>query len=224
MTVLAVVVARTPDPVDARMDTWLLFLIAARSRGLTTTALRGQPMVDDRRSIMTHTMHRLMQWEFHPPTDAAPPATLLIRLMAGGVFVGEGLLKFVFPATLGVGRFHALGIPAPELMATFVGLVEIVGGLLFLLGWFTRLAAIGRRTGVAHVLGVNFSGFLAWWLWRTVYLSKLPRFEKKLRVALDWTLDLFFAKDLVQFITSRAPTIAYPAAGVLPSSTGHARR
>jgi hypothetical protein len=62
-----------------------------------------------------------------------------------------------------------------------------------------QLAAIGRRTGVARILGVNFSGFLAWWLWRTIYLCKLPRFEKKLRVALDWTLDLFFSKDLVQF-------------------------
>jgi NADH dehydrogenase len=58
-----------------------------------------------------------------------------------------------------------------------------------------QLAAIGRRTGVANILGVNFSGFVAWWLWRTVYLSKLPRLEKKIRVALDWTLDLFFAKD-----------------------------
>jgi NADH dehydrogenase len=61
-----------------------------------------------------------------------------------------------------------------------------------------QLAAIGRRTGVANVLGVNFSGFVAWWLWRTIYLSKLPRAEKKLRVALDWTLDLLFSKDLVQ--------------------------
>jgi NADH:ubiquinone reductase (H+-translocating) len=58
-----------------------------------------------------------------------------------------------------------------------------------------QLAAIGRRTGVANILGLNFSGFIAWWLWRTVYLSKLPRVEKKIRVALDWTLDLFFAKD-----------------------------
>jgi NADH dehydrogenase len=58
-----------------------------------------------------------------------------------------------------------------------------------------QLAAIGRRTGVANVFGVRFSGFVAWWLWRTVYLSKLPRFEKKVRVALDWTLDLCFAKD-----------------------------
>jgi NADH:quinone reductase (non-electrogenic) len=62
------------------------------------------------------------------------------------------------------------------------------------------LASIGKRTGVARILGVNFSGFVAWWLWRTIYLSKLPRFEKKVRVALDWALDLLFSKDLVQFV------------------------
>jgi NADH dehydrogenase len=70
------------------------------------------------------------------------------------------------------------------------------------------LAAIGRRTGVANVLGLKFSGFIAWWLWRTIYLAKLPRLEKKVRVALDWTLDLVFAKDLVQFGTQRAPSIS----------------
>ena len=70
------------------------------------------------------------------------------------------------------------------------------------------LAAIGRRTGVANVLGLKFSGFVAWWLWRTIYLAKLPRLEKKVRVALDWTLDLVFAKDLVQFGTQRAPAIS----------------
>ena len=47
-----------------------------------------------------------------------------------------------------------------------------------------QLAAIGRRTGVANILGINFSGFIAWWLWRTIYLSKLPRLEKKIRVSL----------------------------------------
>ena len=71
-----------------------------------------------------------------------------------------------------------------------------------------QLAAIGQRTGVANIFGINFSGFLAWWLWRTIYLSKLPRFEKKLRVALDWTLDLLFGKDLVQFQTFPAPTVS----------------
>jgi NADH:ubiquinone reductase (H+-translocating) len=73
-----------------------------------------------------------------------------------------------------------------------------------------QLAAIGRRTGVANFFGINFSGFAAWWLWRTIYLSKLPRFEKKLRVAFDWTLDLIFSKDLVQFLDIRAPMDARP--------------
>lgn len=71
-----------------------------------------------------------------------------------------------------------------------------------------QLAALGKRTGVAQILGFNFSGFIAWWLWRTIYLMKLPRFEKKLRVALDWTLDLLFTKDLVKFLTLRAPAVS----------------
>jgi NADH dehydrogenase len=78
------------------------------------------------------------------------------------------------------------------------------------------LASIGRRTGVARILGLNFSGFVAWWLWRTIYLLKLPRFEKKLRVALDWTLDIFFSKDFVQYLHQRAPVIA-DASDVPPS-------
>jgi NADH:ubiquinone reductase (H+-translocating) len=64
-----------------------------------------------------------------------------------------------------------------------------------------QLAAIGRRTGVAEIFGWKFSGFVAWWMWRSIYLSKLPRLEKKLRVALDWTLDVLFSKDLVQFVS-----------------------
>ena len=79
----------------------------------------------------------------------------------------------------------------------------------FVFSTLGQLAAIGRRTGVARVFGLNFSGFIAWWMWRTIYLSKLPRFEKKLRVALDWTLDLLFAKDLVQFTTERATAVSH---------------
>jgi NADH dehydrogenase len=72
----------------------------------------------------------------------------------------------------------------------------------FVFSTIGQLAAIGRRTGVANIMGINFSGFIAWWMWRTIYLSKLPRLEKKLRVALGWSLDLFFSKDLVQFKTN----------------------
>ena len=78
----------------------------------------------------------------------------------------------------------------------------------FVFSTLGQLASIGKRTGVANILGVNFSGFIAWWLWRTIYLSKLPRFEKKLRVGLDWSLDLLFSKDIVQFLMVRAPSVS----------------
>ena len=66
-----------------------------------------------------------------------------------------------------------------------------------------QLATIGRRKGVAMVFGIKFSGFVAWVLWRSVYLMKLPRLPKKLRVMVGWTLDLFFARDIEQMITLR---------------------
>jgi NADH:quinone reductase (non-electrogenic) len=65
------------------------------------------------------------------------------------------------------------------------------------------LASIGHHSGVANVFGLKFSGFIAWWMWRTIYLAKLPRFAKKLRVMTDWTLDLFFGRDIEQMITLR---------------------
>jgi len=59
-----------------------------------------------------------------------------------------------------------------------------------------QLAIIGKRTGIATFLGVNISGFLAWLIWRNVYLSKIPTFDKKTRVFLDWIIDLFFDRDV----------------------------
>jgi uncharacterized membrane protein YphA (DoxX/SURF4 family) len=82
----------------------------------------------------------LLDWVTRPPT-AGPPATLLLRLMAGGVFLSEGILKFVY-TNQGVGRFTKLGFPFPQFTATFVGGLEIVGGLLLIAGLLTRLSAI----------------------------------------------------------------------------------
>jgi NADH dehydrogenase len=70
-----------------------------------------------------------------------------------------------------------------------------------------QLAAIGQRRGIANILGFRFSGFPAWWLWRTVYLYKLPGLQKKVRVAFDWTLDAIFGKDVVMLRTSREVTL-----------------
>ena len=58
------------------------------------------------------------------------------------------------------------------------------------------MAEIGRKTGVATVFGFKLYGFVAWWLWRTFYLAKLPTIKKKLKVMGDWTSDLVFKPDI----------------------------
>lgn len=72
----------------------------------------------------------------------ASGSVILIRLMVGGVFFSEGVQKFLYPDQVGAGRFARIGIPGAELMGPFVGVVEIVCGLLILLGLLTRIAAI----------------------------------------------------------------------------------
>lgn len=67
---------------------------------------------------------------------------ILIRLVVGGVFLSEGIQKFLFPNELGAGRFHKIGIPAPDTMGPFVGLVTITCGSLMVVGLLTRLVAI----------------------------------------------------------------------------------
>ncbi|OBJ55645.1 hypothetical protein A9W95_14930 [Mycobacterium sp. 1423905.2] len=104
----------------------------------------------------------MWRWIAYPPSNA-PAATILIRLMAGGVFCWEGVIKFVFP-NQGVGRFTKIGIPFPEFSADFVGVLEIAGGLLLLFGLFTRFIAIPfivemvvamLSTKIAMFLGVS---------------------------------------------------------------------
>ena len=85
-------------------------------------------------------MKKLWHWFANPPVDG-PSATSLIRFMTGGVFLWEGILKFVY-VNQGVGRFTKIGIPVPEFSAHFVGTFEIVGGILLLLGLFTRFVSV----------------------------------------------------------------------------------
>lgn len=72
---------------------------------------------------------------------AAPAATIVIRFLVGLVFLLEGIKKFLFAAQWGAGRFSKIGIPVPQVMAPFVGVVEIVCGTLLLIGFLTRPAA-----------------------------------------------------------------------------------
>ena len=84
----------------------------------------------------------LMSFFYRLCLTRAPGAVLLIRLMIGGVFLSEGVQKFLFPMALGVGRFGRVGIPASDVLAPLVGGFEVFCGLLVLLGFFTRLAIL----------------------------------------------------------------------------------
>ena len=75
-------------------------------------------------------------------TSKVQSSVILIRIIVGSVFLSEGIQKFLFADALGIGRFIKIGIPAPEIMAPFVGVVEIVCGGLILIGLYTRLAAL----------------------------------------------------------------------------------
>lgn len=74
--------------------------------------------------------------------DRYQAAIVLVRVLVGWVFLSEGVQKFLYPAALGVGRFAKIGIPAPQVMAPFVGGVETFFGALILVGLFTRLATV----------------------------------------------------------------------------------
>jgi len=84
--------------------------------------------------------------------DRAAKSVLLIRILVGWVFLSEGTQKFLFPDSLGVGRFVKIGIPWPQVMAPFVGVVEIVCGSLLLVGLFTRLATLPLLTDICVAL------------------------------------------------------------------------
>ncbi len=85
-------------------------------------------------------------WKYLTGTDALntekPGSIVLIRLIVGGVFLTEGIQKFLFADALGVGRFAKIGIICPAFTAPFVGIVEIVFGGLIILGLFTKLSAV----------------------------------------------------------------------------------
>lgn len=74
-------------------------------------------------------------------TDAAP-ATILIRILVGWVFVSEGIQKFLFPGVRGAGRFESIGLPFPDFLGTLVGGFELVCGALILVGLGVRVAVL----------------------------------------------------------------------------------
>jgi NADH dehydrogenase len=179
-----------------------------------------QVTLDDGTKIPT----RMLVW-----TAGTTPAQVLSRLpcaMQGGRVVANECMQVpdfpgvwalgdcaLVPDPYNQGRFypptaqHAIrmaALVAKNIAASALGLPPRP----FRFKTLGLLATIGRRAGVAEILGMKFSGIIAWWLWRGIYLSLMPGWQKKVRVALDWTLDLFFSKDIVQLPTLQTVTIS----------------
>jgi uncharacterized membrane protein YphA (DoxX/SURF4 family) len=102
------------------------------------------------------------------PVSSGADANILIRLVVGGVFLNEGILKFLDPADNGAGRFAAIGLPYPEILGPFVAAVETLGGLLVIIGWLSRPAALALfidisvaifTTKIPVLLGHGYLGF-----------------------------------------------------------------
>ena len=107
-------------------------------------------------------------FQFPTPISTGANANVLIRLVVGGVFLNEGILKFLDPAANAAGRFATIGIPHPEFFGPFVAGVEVLGGLLVIPGLLTRLSALVLfinisvaifTTKIPVLLGHGYLGF-----------------------------------------------------------------
>jgi len=119
----------------------------------------------------------MIDWRTAVLGTRAPGWSILVRLLVGlAVFFPEGIQKLVFPQILGAGRFANIGIPYPDIMGPFVGVVETICGALIVLGLFTRLAAIPliaiMIVAIASTKVPILSGHDFW----IFHVPKLPRY------------------------------------------------
>ena len=114
-------------------------------------------------------LHKIQQTQ-------APALTVLIRILVGAVFLSEGIQKFLQPGELAAGRFLRVGIPMPDVMGPFVGVVETVCGVMVLLGVFTRPAALLLLINISvAILSTKIPILLGHGFW-TFSLPKLARY------------------------------------------------
>jgi uncharacterized membrane protein YphA (DoxX/SURF4 family) len=105
--------------------------------------------------------------------DRTAKAVLVIRILVGWVFLSEGIQKFLFPNSLGVGRFVKIGIPSPQAIAPFVGVVEIACGILILIGLITRLATVPLLIDIAvAIYSTKIVAFARNGFWGTLHEAR----------------------------------------------------
>jgi NADH dehydrogenase len=175
-----------------------------------TSATAHSVSLDSGETLTTHTL----VW-----TAGTSPCPVLRDLPCqrdgrGAVLVDSGLEVADYPGVFALGDCAVVpdprtGKPYPPtaqhaIRQAKTAAINVAASLgvgrseAFVFDTLGSLAVLGHRTAVAEIKGRRFAGFPAWWMWRTVYLSKLPRLDRQIRVVVDWTLDLFFPADIVQ--------------------------
>jgi NADH:ubiquinone reductase (H+-translocating) len=206
------------------------FLLGTRVAGATVEAM----LLSDGSQVPTRTLVWTAGNQPHPLLRS-----LSCQRNRGGAVVVDSTLR-----VQGANRLWAVGdcaeIPDPDQPGSFypptaqhalregkVAAANVVATLRgrplqsFRFRTIGMLVALGRRTAAAEMMGYQFSGMLAWLMWRSVYLGKLPGLEKKVRVAIDWTLDLLFPRDIVLTSMPRVRADELRAAReVKPTETG----
>ncbi len=187
------------------------FLLGARMAAAHSDSV----VLADGRTVPTRTIVWAAGNQPHPLLRSLP----VERSQSGAVIVEPTLQVKGLPNVWAVGdcaqipdAFHEGSSCPPtaqhavrEGIAVAENIVAVLRGIAprpFRFRTIATLVALGHRTAVADVRGWRFSGFLAWAMWRTVYWWKLPGLEKKIRVALDWTIDLFFPRDVALLTAS----------------------
>jgi putative oxidoreductase len=150
----------------------------------------------------------------------APGATVLVRIVVGWVFLAEGIQKFLLPDALGTGRFAQIGIPVPEIMGPFVGVVEIVCGGLLILGLFTRLAAVPLLINISVAI---LSTKVPIWLGHGYWMFALPKLGRYgfWSMMHEARTDLSMWMGLVFLLLVGAGSISADAWATRGSTSGH---
>jgi len=106
--------------------------------------------------------------------QSSTPAAVLIRVIVGYVFFVEGIQKYLYPDTLGIGRFIKIGLPMPHLMLHISAVSEIVFGALLIVGLFTRLATIPLIIDIiVAIVSTKFIMFVQKGFWPAIHESRL---------------------------------------------------
>ncbi|MDE1727705.1 MAG: NAD(P)/FAD-dependent oxidoreductase [Thaumarchaeota archaeon] len=179
----------------------------------------AHPQVDpNKQSLVSSIQTRTLVW-----TAGVTPVDIIkksvFKTNRGGIVVDEFLQAIDFPEVFAVGDCCYIidpktNRPLPPTAQSAESEAEIVAKNLhalitnrkkekFVYSPKGQMAVIGKRSAIASMFGIHLHGIFAWMLWRIIYLSKIPRLDKKVRIFLDWSIDMFFDRDIARLKVMR---------------------